>query len=209
MARTPGARNYNFDAKRAALLDSVIDYSLSGDIQRPSLRQMAIAADASEPTLRHYFTDRQGLIIAMIVELGDRAQPIWQTLAEPAESVEEAVNACFRHALNRISDDLFVRMHAFGMVEGMADPDVGQAYLEHVLEPSLNCIQQKLAATPGSPADPQELRSASLAMFSPVIMMCLHQHLLGGRTLAPLDGQSTVKYLSDWLSGAFSETAEA
>lgn len=207
MARTPGARNYNFDAKRAALLDSVIDFALSGDIRRPSLRQLALAAETSEPTLRHYFTDRKGLVIAVMAELGERAQPIWEALAEPSDSVEEAVSDCFRHALNRMSDDIFVRMHAFGMVEGMADGDVGQAYLEHVLEPSLDCVCTKLAGTPGSPDDAGEIRTAAIAMFSPVIMMSLHQHLLGGRAVAPLDDQSTVQHLSNWLSGAFTESA--
>ncbi|MCA8892965.1 MAG: TetR/AcrR family transcriptional regulator [Hyphomonas sp.] len=207
MARTPGARNYNFDAKRAALLESVIDFALSGDIQRPSLRQLAMAAETSEPTLRHYFTDRKGLVIAMMAELGERAQPIWAQLSEPAASVDEAVSACFRHALNRMNDDLFVRMHAFGMVEGMADRDVGQAYLEHVLEPSLDCVCIKLSGTPGTPEDPNELRTAAIAMFSPVIMMSLHQHLLGGRAVAPLDDQSSVQHLSNWLSGAFAESA--
>jgi AcrR family transcriptional regulator len=207
MARTPGARNYNFDAKRLALLNSVIHFALSGEIQRPSLRQLALAAETSEPTLRHYFTDRKGLVIAMMVELGERAQPIWRQLEEPAPTVEEAVAACFRHALARMEDDIFVRMHAFGMVEGMAEPDVGQAYLEHILEPSLDCVCRKLAGTPGSPTDGNEIRTAAIAMFSPVIMMSLHQHLLGGRAVAPLDNQSAVEQLSNWLGGAIAETA--
>lgn len=206
MARTPGARNYNFDAKRAALLDSVIGFSLSGEISRPSLRQLALAAETSEPTLRHYFTDRKGLVIAMMVELGERAQPIWRKLEEPAASVEEAVTACFSHALTRMGDDIFVRMHAFGMVEGMAERDVGQAYLEYVLEPSLECVCRKLSGTPGSPRDPDEVRTAAIAIFSPVIMMCLHQHLLGGRAVAPLDDHSSVRHLSNWLAGAFAGT---
>jgi len=207
MARTPGARNYNFDAKRSALLDSVISFTLSGEISRPSLRQLAIAAETSEPTLRHYFTDRKGVVIAMMAELGERAQPVWQKLEEPADSIEEAVTACFRHALTRMGDDTFVRMHAFGMVEGMAEPEVGQAYLEYILEPSLDCVRRKLAHTPGAPTDRNEIRTAALAMFAPVIMMCLHQHLLGGRAVAPLDDQTSVQHLSNWLSGAIAETA--
>ena len=207
MARTPGARNYNFDAKRSALLDSVINFALSGDISRPSLRQLALAADTSEPTLRHYFTDRKGVIIAMMAELGERAQPIWRKLEEPSDSVEEAVNACFRHALTRMGDDMFIRMHAFGMVEGMAEPEAGEAYLEHILEPSLDCVQRKLMHTPGAPTDPNEIRTAAIAMFAPVIMMCLHQHLLGGRAHAPLDDHTTVRHLSNWLSVAIAETA--
>jgi AcrR family transcriptional regulator len=209
MARTPGARNYNFDAKRLALLNSVIHFALSGEIQRPSLRQLALAAETSEPTLRHYFTDRKGLVIAMMVELGERAQPIWRQLEEPAPTVEEAVAACFRHALARMEDDIFVRMHAFGMVEGMAEPDVGQAYLEHMCwsRRSSACASSSPARPGLATEDPNELRTAAIAMFSPVIMMSLHQHLLGGRAVAPLDNQSSVEHLSNWLGGAIAESA--
>jgi len=207
MARTPGARNYNFDAKRGALIDSAIELALQGEISRPSLRQFAISAETSEPTLRHYFSDRKGLVVAIMEEIGERTRPLWNDLAEPAESVDEAVKACFRHALTRITDGQFVRMHAFGLIEGVADPDAGQAYLKFILEPSLDCVRLKLAATPGASGDPAELQTAALAIFSPVIMFCLHQHLLGGRMVAPLDGQTTVMQLSEWLAGAISETA--
>jgi len=206
MARTPGARNYNFGMKRGALIDSAIELALQGEISRPSLRQFAISAETSEPTLRHYFSDRKGLVIAIMEEIGERTRPLWQDLAAPAESVDEAVKACFHHALTRITDDQFVRMHAFGLIEGVADPSAGQAYLKFILEPSLDCIRQKLAATPGASGDAAELQTAALAIFSPVIMFCLHQHLLGGRIVAPLDGQTTVMQLSEWLAGAISES---
>nr|WP_321359622.1 TetR/AcrR family transcriptional regulator [uncultured Hyphomonas sp.] len=207
MARTAGARNYNFDVKRAALLDSVITFALSDEIERPSLRQLALAAGTSEPTLRHYFTDRKGLIIAMMAELGERARPIWQELEQPSENITDAIDECFRHALTRIGDQRFFRMHAFGMVEGMAEPGAGQAYLEHILEPSFSSICNKLSRTPGAPDDPDEIRSAAIAMFSPVIVTCLHQHLLGGRSFAPLDDRSTLQHLHKWLGGALLKTA--
>jgi hypothetical protein len=106
------------------------------------------------------------------------------------------------------NDDIFVRMHAFGMVEGMAEPDIGQAYLEHMsgTVARLRVPQARWNARV-STDDPNELRTAAIAMFSPVIMMGLHQHLLGGRAVAPLDDQSAVQHLSNWLSGAFAESA--
>jgi AcrR family transcriptional regulator len=81
----------------------VIHFALSGEIQRPSLRQLALAAETSEPTLRHYFTDRKGLVIAMMVELGERAQPIWRATGRTLTRLLTRLSAaCFRHALARM-----------------------------------------------------------------------------------------------------------
>ena len=66
MPRPAGVRNHDFESKRTALLDTLTQFALEDNMQRPSLRQFAIAARASEPTLRHYFRDRQGLIIAIL-----------------------------------------------------------------------------------------------------------------------------------------------
>lgn len=76
MPRPAGARNHDFDEKRAALLDALTDFALSADLRRPSLRQFAQAMNASEPTLRHYFGDRQGLIIEILENIGRKGAPL-------------------------------------------------------------------------------------------------------------------------------------
>ena len=69
MPRPAGVRNHNFEAKRTALLETLTEFALQDDLRRPSLRQFALAAGASEPTLRHYFRDRQGVVIAILVRI--------------------------------------------------------------------------------------------------------------------------------------------
>ncbi|HPF21827.1 MAG TPA: hypothetical protein PK417_00005 [Hyphomonas sp.] len=207
MARTSGARNYDFDSKRAALLDVLTDFALNGDLHRPSLRQFALAASLSEPTLRHYFTDRQGLVIAILETLGQRSNVVWGELPGTPPSPAEALQVYFRASLEGLREGSFVRAHAFGLVEGAACPRAGRAYLDHVLEPALETIRQLLEATPGGPREPDALRAAALAALSPVLVMSLHQDLLGGRAVAPLDSQQIVTHLEDWLGSAL--TGEA
>ena len=71
MSRPAGARNHDFCEKRTALLDTLTDFALAAALTRPSLRQIAIAANQSEPTLRHYFGDRQGLVLEIIENIVD------------------------------------------------------------------------------------------------------------------------------------------
>ncbi|MEO0786583.1 MAG: hypothetical protein AAFY10_12875, partial [Pseudomonadota bacterium] len=84
MPRPAGVRNRDFADKRASLLATLTDFALNSDLRRPSLRQFAIAAEASEPTLRHYFQDRQGVVVAILECIGERGQALWNMIATPA-----------------------------------------------------------------------------------------------------------------------------
>jgi hypothetical protein len=83
----------------------------------------------------------------------------------------------------------FVRAHAFGLIEGLADREAGTAYLRFVLEPSLRALETRLSRTPGrlQGASGAPLRAAALAIFTPLLGLSLHQDLLGGAQSSPLD----------------------
>ena len=98
----------------------------------------------------------------------------------------------------------FIRAHAFGLIEGVANEAAGHAYLTHVLEPALSAIAEKLRGTPGAPADEPALRAASLAALSPLLVLSLHQDLLGGRNAAPFDTASVIIHLRKWLGAGLS-----
>ena len=90
MPRPPGTRNQDFAEKKLALVQKLADFLLSDDVELPSFRQMAIAADTSEPTLRHYFGDRSGVIIAVMAHIGKLAEPFREHTRKPSDSIEEA-----------------------------------------------------------------------------------------------------------------------
>jgi AcrR family transcriptional regulator len=204
MPRPAGARNHDFDLKRAALLDALTDFALSADLRRPSLRQFALAVHQSEPTLRHYFTDRQGLVIEILENIGRRATPLWAMVAMPAADQATALEEYFRISEAGMRVGGFIRAHAFGLIEGLADEAAGKAYLEKVLEPALKSVSDKLRATPGGPKTEASLRAAALATLSPMLVMSLHQELLGGGESAPIDIGETMTSLRGWLSKGLS-----
>ena len=205
MPRPAGVRNHDFEAKKTALLDTLSEFALNDDLRRPSLRQFAIAAKASEPTLRHYFRDRQGLVIAILQHIHLRAIPLWEIIATGAPDTATAVEEYFRVTEAGLTHAGFARAHAFGIIEGMADEKVGQAYLEFLLDPALKAVADKMDATPGKPETLDERRASAFMMLSPILVMTLHQQLLGGKDASPVDTGGFLKLMQNWLAAGLSE----
>ncbi|MEM9572793.1 MAG: hypothetical protein AAF996_15105 [Pseudomonadota bacterium] len=205
MPRPAGVRNHDFAAKKTALLDTLSEFALNDDLRRPSLRQFAIAAKASEPTLRHYFKDRQGLVIAILQHIHQRAIPLWEVIATGSPDTATAVEEYFRVTEAGLTHGGFARAHAFGIIEGMADEKVGQAYLEYLLDPALKAVSEKMDATPGKPETLDERRASAFMMLSPVLVMTLHQQLLGGKDASPIDTTGFLKLMQNWLASGLSQ----
>lgn len=207
MPRPAGVRNRDFAEKRLALLDTLTDFALSSDLRRPSLRQFAIAASASEPTLRHYFKDRQGVVVAILERIGARGRPLWQTVTSPAKDLTTALEEYFRISEAGMRHGGFIRAHAFGIIEGVADTVAARAYLEHVLEPALRAVEAKLAGSGAGSDNRKLLRAAALASLAPMLVMCLHQDLLGGEDDWAFDVPATMAHLQTLLTSGVPESA--
>lgn len=187
MPRPVGVRNRDFEEKRAALIDTLTDFALSTERRNPSLRQFAIAANASEPTLRHYFGDRRGVILAILENLNKRGQPIWNAVQTPAKDAQTAIEEYFRVTRVGMVYGGFAEAHAFGIIEGIADEVVGEAYLEFILNPALEVVSHKLGHTPGASFSGKDGVAAAFLVLAPLLVMTLHQHLLGGAKTYPVD----------------------
>ncbi|MGJ3230608.1 MAG: TetR/AcrR family transcriptional regulator [Oceanicaulis sp.] len=153
-----------------------------------SLRQFAIKAGVSEPTLRHYFNDRQGVVIAIIGYFADGARDWLERSAEPAVSLEAAVTGYAGLAMEGSSSNVFAQAHAFAFVESIHDRTVARAYLDLIIEPSLTALERRLApgVDPGAD-DPERVRHAAIFLYAPVLVAVLHQRLLAGEESRPLD----------------------
>ncbi|MEL6829857.1 MAG: TetR/AcrR family transcriptional regulator [Pseudomonadota bacterium] len=202
MPRPAGVRNHDFEEKRTALLETLTEFALTDDLRRPSLRQFAIAAGASEPTLRHYFGDRRGLVIAILEHINLRAQPLWTIVATGASDPEAAVEEYFRVTKAGMEHGGFARAHAFGIIEGLADTEIGDAYLKFVLDPALATVSDKLAATPGGPNERQDGHVAAFMILAPLLVMTLHQELLGGSKESPIDQDGFLDRVKTWMASA-------
>jgi hypothetical protein len=120
----------------------------------------------------------------------------------PAADQATALEEYFRISEAGMRVGGFIRAHAFGLIEGLADECAGKAYLEKVLEPALKAVSEKLRGTTGAPHDETALRAAALAALSPMLVMALHQELLGGASSAPIDAAATMGHLQGWLGRA-------
>jgi AcrR family transcriptional regulator len=153
-----------------------------------SLRQFAIKAGVSEPTLRHYFSDRQGVVIAIIGFFADGARGWLARSAEPAGSVEEAVRGYADLALEGADTDMFAHAHAFALVESIHDPVVARAYLDLIVEPSLKAIERRLAPDlDPEGTHPDRVRHGAINLYAPILIAVVHQRLLRGAEARPLD----------------------
>jgi AcrR family transcriptional regulator len=199
MPRPAGVRNHDFAEKREALLDRLCDFALQAGVQRPSLRRFARAAKASEPTLRHYFSDRQGLIVAILECLG-RDMSARGSDHRTGNMPGGPLDAQLSGLLGGLRERAQIRAHAFGLTEGLADPVVGEAYLEHVLEPRLRAIEDSLGDISPAQRPRPVLRAASLAMLAPLVIMVLHQDMLGGQPRWAFDEMHTLEQIRAGLS---------
>jgi AcrR family transcriptional regulator len=174
--------------KRSALLLKLSARLIQLDDTRPSLRQLAIAAGVTVPTLRHYFTDREGLIQAVLEEFFVRGERYLDRGAEPHGELEPSIRAF----LNRFAEVLVEGpklgdMIAIAFLEGFYSKRLGPAALNYVIEPPLQALEKRLEAhqARGELGD-VDLRCAALMLISPLVVGCMHQQQMFGDQMRPL-----------------------
>ena len=200
MPRPAGLRNTDFDQKRMRLIERLTSFALAEDQSLPSFRQFAIAAETSEPTLRHYFGDRNGLVIEIMREIGARAEPLWAVVATGATDPKAAVQEYLTISEGGIRHGGFLRAHVFGLVEGLHNPDVALAYRDFILNPALNIVETKLKATQGGPEDKEDTRTLAYLFLAPLLVHALYAHLGKTDGQADLSLAALVERLKIWLA---------
>ncbi len=199
MPRPSGVRNHDFEDKRTYLIEGLTEFALRAELKRPSLRQFAIAVDASEPTLRHYFGDRKGVIKAIIAQLGKQALAGAALACDGAPDGPLAIQEARDVIGEALKDEQVLRGHAFGIIEGLADPEAGRAYLEFMLEPALQAVERQISERFGSLQTPAALRAASLALVSPILVMGLQQNLMRAMGDDAMECPDPSSQISAWL----------
>lgn len=194
MARPQGVRNAAFSQKRADLLAALTQHALDTDIRAASLRQFAMAAGVSEPTIRHYFGDREQVVEAVMNHIAERGRPFIELASQPADTLERSIQEYLDIALAGVAHGGFARAHAFGLSEGLNNETLGRAYLGTLLEPSLSAIEARLRThAGGAQANSVTLRAAALAILGSLLLGAIHQNLLGGSAMYPLDFEQALR----------------
>lgn len=200
MGRPIGSKHPDYERKRAALAEAALPRLLA-DGGETSLNELAEAIGVSVPTLKHYFGDRSGLVAAAWRRQAELARPHLQNAATPSANDLETSLRDFLSELVRAWRAFGVgRVFAVGLGSGLHDAAVGPAYLDGVLEPTLQALERRLRrhAELGQlrvrAADGEGLRAAALVLLSPVVLALLHQDALGGATCRALDVDAFVEF---------------
>ncbi len=189
MPRPKGARDADYGVKRSALLRKLSARLIQLDDTRPSLRQLAIAAGVTVPTLRHYFGDREDLVEAVLEEIFVHGERYLERGAEPYGDLDQSVRAflaTFAEVLidgPRLGDKI-----AIAFLEGFYSKRLGPLALNYVIEPPLQAMERRLAAHQArGELGEVDLRCAALMLISPLVVACMHQQQMFGDDVRPLD----------------------
>lgn len=189
MARTQGSRNRGYGEKRHTLAYSMARHLLREDGEPATLRDLSLAAGVTQPTLKHYFGDRDGVVSAVMEAVHREMAPHLVQLGDlGGRSLEESLRVCLEglvFAWRRVG---FGHLFSSGLAVSLERLRLGQTFVEHVLEPVLQAIEHRLQQH----AERGELalvsaRHAALSLVSPIFLALLHQDGLGGAKYRSLD----------------------
>jgi AcrR family transcriptional regulator len=191
LARTKGARNADYDAKRRELLARLLPRFVDRAQGRPSFRQFAAAAGVTMPTLRHYFGDRSNVVAAVLEEYRRQGDKRLEIVATPAGGFESSVRQ-FAHGLIfgmqapggavRLGD-----VFSASLSEGLTDPEISPLALRYVVDPAVEALERRLSVhiARGEMRE-ADVRAAALMLISPLLLAVLHQDQMSGALSHPV-----------------------
>jgi hypothetical protein len=115
------------------------------------------------------------------------APHLLEAASRPIEDVAESLRWLLQHVLNGWRQGV-AQIHRLGLREGIGVPVAGRAYVNMVLEPTLQAAEARLARHVAlGHLQPCDLRLAALQLVSPLVLALLHQDALDGKQCRILD----------------------
>jgi AcrR family transcriptional regulator len=188
MARPKGSRNQDYEQTRRSILASLRRRLMSPGGATASFRELAASIGLSPATLRHYFPAREDLLEAAFADMHEAGA---RFISEGATAARGDARASLRWFLEYFWEGWsrygLGHMHTLGLAAGLEDPRVGPAYLNEVLEPSLQAAEARIARhVAQGELGPCNLRHAALELVTPFLFALLHQDMLSGAKHRPL-----------------------
>lgn len=189
VARTPGSRNTNFEARKRDLALAAADALIGPEGGPASFRSLVAATGASASVLQHYFGAHEGLVRAAFQAVHDEGAPYNRAMADPGDRPLAASLTDAAAFLRRGWAYGVGTLQAAGLVHGLKSPTLGPAYVEMLLEPTIQSVEARLGVhrARGELRAEADLRFAALAFVSPLFLALLHQGELTGVACRPLD----------------------
>lgn len=188
MSRPIGRRNADYEQERQHLVERLRPALLQPGGAELSFREMAAAAAVSPATLRHYFGSREQLLAEFMIELRRLGLPhLLAAATQPIEGVRESLDWLLRQIVKGWRFGVG-SIHTLGLTAGLGHDKLGPAYINEVLEPTLQAAEARIARHVSTgELEPCDLRHAALELLSPLVLGLLHQENLHGAGCRPLD----------------------
>lgn len=192
MARTKGARNADYEAKRRELLGRLLPRFVDRTQGRPSFRQFAAAAGVTMPTLKHYFGDRSDVVAAVLEDYRRQGEPRLQLVAQPAGDFETSIREFAHELVNGLqASDGAVRLGdvvSASLAEGLIDPEISPIALSCILNPAIEALERRLRAhiARGEMRETVDVQAAAIALLAPILLAVLHQDQMQGAGRQPI-----------------------
>jgi AcrR family transcriptional regulator len=184
LPRAKGVKNADYELKRRELLDRMLPRFARLDVERPSLRQLAAAAEVTAPTLQHYFGDRTGVVAALLEEYRHRGESRLELVSKARGGLAESMRDFALGLVLGMQAQGHVRLGdvmAASLCEGLGDPQISPLALTHIIDPAVDSLVARLEehAARGEIID-TDLRAAALMLLSPLLLAVLHQDQMRG-----------------------------
>lgn len=204
MSRPKGARDAEYESKRQELLRRLTLRMMRREIARPSLRDLAAAAQVSVPTLRHYFGQRAEVVAAVLAEYHragrGRLDFIRVTEMAFADSIIDIARRIVRAFGEARQDIRLGDVFAVGLAEGLLDGDIAPSVLEHLIDPTVEALKARLDLhVARGEMIATDTRVAAMMLVSPLLVANLHQDQLCGAAATPL----ALSDMADEVSAGF------
>lgn len=136
--------------------------------------------------MNHYFSTRSELIAAIIKHAENEGAPYLVMAGTPSGAFSASVRDLATMVSRGFAHGL-LPLQIIGLAEGFADPQVGDAYIGHHLEPVLLAMAKRLEAhMEAGDMRRSNARFAAIQLLSPVLIAHLHQTALGGIKTHPM-----------------------
>ena len=157
-----------------------------------SLRELAAAGGVTMPTLKHYFGDRDAIVRAVMedeLEGGGEADGPLKVAAAPSGPFAQSIRDLLAHADAGFVYGGLTLSHAMGLSEGIRSRELGSAYLDLALDPTIAAFAARLQAhqNQGEMRTDVDPRAAAIQLLAPLVVARLHQDRLGGCDMNPFD----------------------
>jgi AcrR family transcriptional regulator len=189
MGRLPGSRNADHAETRARLLSMLRPVLAAPGGLRRSMRELAAAAGVEPRTLRHYFTDREGLLQALFAhDHGIGARALQRVAEGPLGPVKDSLRSTLEYVRQGFLHGGLADVHVVGLGAGFEQRALGEGYITELLEPTVQSLERRIERhQQAGDLAPRNARHAALQLMGSALVVFLHQYRLGGGTCRPLD----------------------